>query len=751
MLVVVGSLLWPAAAVAAPPTVTTSAASDVGATSATLNGTVNPNGTNVTDCHFNYGTSIGYGANLQCPLSGNGSSAVPAAATLYGLQPQTTYHFRLVAQNGVDTVPGGDQTFTTPAATASTAPAAGTLLAFGLNAYGELGSATNNRTGNPNPLPAPVALAGQNGRISQLAVGGEYSFAATGSGQLYAFGVNNEGQLGSATNSGTQNPNPTPSLVSLPGQDGAVTSVAAGFNHSLVATAGGQLYGFGDNNYGELGNTADATPNPTPALATLPGQVGAVVQVAAGEYHSLALTASGQLYGFGSNQSGELGSTTNNGTLNPNATPTLISLPGQEGPVTQIAAGYEDSVVLTSSGQLYAFGYNSEGQLGTATNSGTSTPNPTPRLVSLPGQNGPVTQIAAGFAHTLAVTSTGQLYAFGANTYGQLGSATNNGASTPNPTPTLVTLPGQDGRVVGIAAGNQASWAVTSSGQLYAFGFNQGGQLGSTVNSGTANPNPTPALVAFPPGTKIDTVGKGLEAFHVLALVSGLAITSTSLASGQVGSAYSATLSATGVAAPLSWSASGLAPGLSIDAASGAISGTPTGDGNFTVTATVTDAYGIQASQALTQAIAAAPVITTLDTTPVLSGAKQSHKLWREGKRLAKITRTRKPPVGTTFSFSLNEAARVSLTFKRRVGGRKVKGHCVAVTKANRHKRACKRTVIAGRLAFNGHAGRNKIAFQGRISKHRKLPTGRYTLRIVATASGKTSLPSTLSFTIAKP
>ena len=148
---------------------------------------------------------------------------------------------------------------------------------------------------------------------------------------------------------------------------------------------------------------------------TLPGQIGPVTQLAGGTGHSLVVTSSGQLYGFGDNPYGQLGNATNNGTTTPNPTPTLVTLPGQIGTVVQIAAGAYHSLVVTSSGQLYAFGHNEYGQLGNATNNGTTTPNPTPTLVELPGQIGPVTQVAAGVGHSLAATASGQLYAFGLN------------------------------------------------------------------------------------------------------------------------------------------------------------------------------------------------------------------------------------------------------------------------------------------------------------------------------------------------
>jgi hypothetical protein len=96
------------------PTAITAAASAVTQTSATLNATVNPNGGTVSDCHFNYGTSITYGTSAPCStLPGSGTSPVAVSAPLTGLSPNTTYHFQIVATNPSGTGEGADQTFTT--------------------------------------------------------------------------------------------------------------------------------------------------------------------------------------------------------------------------------------------------------------------------------------------------------------------------------------------------------------------------------------------------------------------------------------------------------------------------------------------------------------------------------------------------------------------------------------------------------------------------------------------------------------
>ncbi len=97
-----------------PPEATTNAASGVQPTQATLNGTVNPRG---TDAHyyFKYGTTTGYGSLTASTDAGSGTSSVPESATVTGLEPGTTYHYRIVATSAGGTVEGSDQMFTTAA------------------------------------------------------------------------------------------------------------------------------------------------------------------------------------------------------------------------------------------------------------------------------------------------------------------------------------------------------------------------------------------------------------------------------------------------------------------------------------------------------------------------------------------------------------------------------------------------------------------------------------------------------------
>lgn len=151
------------------PTATTGGASSIGTTSATLNGNVNPNGLSTT-WYFEWGTTTGYGNSIPNPAltAGSGNNGIGVSVqSLTGLNPNTTYHYQLVANNGDGTVYGGDQKFTTASigsppsvttgspsgvATAS-ATVSGTVNPNGLNATAYFEWGTNTAYGNLTPNP----------------------------------------------------------------------------------------------------------------------------------------------------------------------------------------------------------------------------------------------------------------------------------------------------------------------------------------------------------------------------------------------------------------------------------------------------------------------------------------------------------------------------------------------------------------------------------------------------------------------
>jgi FG-GAP repeat len=160
-------------------------------------------------------------------------------------------------------------------------------------------------------------------------------------------------------------------------------------------------------------------------------------------------------------------------------------------------------------------------------------------------------------------------------------------------------------------------------------------------------------------------------------------------------------------------------------------------------------------TEALPKAPASPTVASKPATPPVLTNVSQSHARWRAGSSLARLSATGpkkkpKPPIGTTFSFTLNVAANVGFTFSQKVAGRRVRGKCVAAGAGNRHKPSCKRTLVRGEATVVAHAGNDKLAFQGVLARQTKLKPGSYTVTLVAASAALRSAPHSLSFTIVK-
>jgi hypothetical protein len=134
---------------------------------------------------------------------------------------------------------------------------------------------------------------------------------------------------------------------------------------------------------------------------------------------------------------------------------------------------------------------------------------------------------------------------------------------------------------------------------------------------------------------------------------------------------------------------------------------------------------------------------------PTVTGFSESSSRWRRGRSLPHIASAAGAPVGTTFSFSLNEPASVTVTFTQRVAGRRVAGRCVAPGRGNAGRPRCERPLPVGNFAVPGHAGVNKVRFQGRLSGAKTLKPGSYLVSLTAREGhGPKVFSRSLSFTI---
>ncbi|MBL7500260.1 hypothetical protein I6A81_29235 [Frankia sp. CN7] len=336
----------------------------------------------------------------------------------------------------------------TPAGAQAPAAPVATGLSWGSNNYGELGDGTmtaRNRPVNTVGLPNLTAMSAGSS--------GAFSVALDELGNVWAWGTNTQGELGD----GTTTPHGTP--IKVPGLT-RVTQVTAGGAHVLALRSDGTVWAWGDNRYGQLGAgqgpEQDATPKPVPGLTD-------VKQISAGEGHNLALKADGTVWGWGYNEYGQLG------TLAQQVIYTPVQIHGIGKVVAQLSAGTFHSVALRTDGSVWAWGSNGCGQVSPATswNAVHTVPVRIPRLsgvlqvsagrentlvVSADGYQGrvlgwgcnsngelaseiwPITfpvpvdylptdmvEVSHRRTHTMALRADGTVWTWGANNRGQLG------------------------------------------------------------------------------------------------------------------------------------------------------------------------------------------------------------------------------------------------------------------------------------------------------------------------------------------
>jgi alpha-tubulin suppressor-like RCC1 family protein len=337
-----------------------------------------------------------------------------------------------------------------------------------------------------------------------------------------------------------------------------VVAIAAGEVHSLALTAEGGVVAWGAGLPGTSGH-------PHYGQATVPGGLSNAVAIAAGEVHSLALTAEGGVVAWGSNGSGQ------------------TSVPSGLSNVVAIAAGGTHSLALTSEGQVVAWGNNGSGQ------------------TTVPGGLSNVVAIAAGDNHSLVLTSEGQVVGWGNNVWGQTtmpdglsnlvgiaaeyshslaltaeGRVVGWGKLTPYMA-APVTVPNDLSNVVAVAAGKWYNLALTAEGRVVAWDNNTAGQATmiselSNVVAIAAGTYHNLTLSSLPPGVAAPAwVGPRFlmavvdRPFHHRIIVKNGADT---------------------------YGAAGLPPGLVLDPGTGLITGQPTQAGKFSVVLSATNSVG---------------------------------------------------------------------------------------------------------------------------------------------------------------
>ncbi|XP_028989990.1 X-linked retinitis pigmentosa GTPase regulator-like isoform X2 [Betta splendens] len=270
------------------------------------------------------------------------------------------------------------------------------------------------------------------------------------------FGINNWGQLGVGSKLTVNKPTCVKALKSE-----KVRLVACGRNHTVIYTAQGNVYASGGNGEGQLG-LGDCEERTTFQKVDFFNSRGPIRMLAAGSNTSAALTESGQLFMWGDNAEGQIGL----GKESHTCLPQELSV-GQ--PISWVSCGYYHSALVTVAGALYTFGERDSGKLGLGTDQLPG--HRVPQLVKSIKE--PVTQVACGGGHTVALTDNG-VYTFGSGQFGQLGHGTFIFESR---------LPRRvehfrKGRVGQVSCGENHTAVITDGGLLYTFGDGRHGKLG---------------------------------------------------------------------------------------------------------------------------------------------------------------------------------------------------------------------------------------------------------------------------------
>ncbi len=419
------------------------------------------------------GNGAGIVSSVDAPLTVTGTPAVvtPPVSQRAAVAERAT--FGVVAtggnlqyqwlRNGTPIAGATDRRYATPALVIGDSGALYSVVVT--NAQGSVTSATATLNVVSAAIAAPTAAFADLAASRGAAASEAFTVVRRSNGSVAAWGFNTDGQRGDGTVSTT--PSDTPSSVTLP-SGVAAAKVAAGGNHALLLSATGDVYAWGRNTSGQLG-LGDQASRTAPIKVTLPRPA---IAIAAGRDFSIAALDDGRVYSWGLNSIGQLGDGSRFSSLTP------VEVGGITG-VTTVAAGNDHVIVLRNDGTVWGWGGNAAGQLGTGGFG----------AARVPVQSGAadVVRIRAGGDVSLAITRRRTGLAWGENSDGQLGLGGSTANDVPHPSGVLAD-------VVDGSSADRLLLFVGADGVLRASGSNETGSLG---DGGTT------ARTAFAPVTVV--------------------------------------------------------------------------------------------------------------------------------------------------------------------------------------------------------------------------------------------------------
>jgi alpha-tubulin suppressor-like RCC1 family protein len=345
------------------------------------------------------------------------------------------------------------------------------MLALALSSCGG-GSTNTGDGGGGGGIGVPPGSGGalDSATPALIAGGTSHTCAVDLAGDVWCWGANNVGQLGNGGVAASARP------VQVPGVRGVV-ALTAGGDHTCVLQQDGTVLCWGAGQLGQLGHGRLTDSLVPAAVQRLPGPA---IAVAAGRTHTCALIDDGSVRCWGSNASGQLGrpATGADGIAN-----TFIPLLVPGVPVGNVAlgAGWDHTCAARAVGAPRCWGANAQGQAGNGTTDAVSTAG----LVQGVLGSASVLALAGGATHTCALTDDGDLFCWGSNGSGELG----DGAPTATPVTSAVKVQlAANNLFVGMSLGDRFTCALservlTRQGRASCWGRNANGQLGQDAAS----------------------------------------------------------------------------------------------------------------------------------------------------------------------------------------------------------------------------------------------------------------------------
>ncbi|XP_043927990.1 E3 ubiquitin-protein ligase HERC2 [Protopterus annectens] len=357
------------------------------------------------------------------------------------------------------------------------------VFVWGLNDKDQLGGLKGSKIKVPSFSETLSSL-----NVVQVAGGSKSLFAVTAEGKVYACGEATNGRLGLGLSSGTI---PIPrQITALSNYVVKKVAVHSGGRHAMALTVDGKVFSWGEGDDGKLGHFSRMNCDKPRLIEAL--KTKRIRDIACGSSHSAAITSSGELYTWGLGEYGRLGHGDNTTLLKPKLVKILL---GHR--VVQVACGSRDAqtLALTDEGLVFSWGDGDFGKLGRGGSEGCNIPQ---NIERLNGQG--VCQIECGAQFSLALTKSGVVWTWGKGDYFRLGHGTDVHVRKPQ---VVEGLRGK--KIVHVAVGALHCLAVTETGQVFAWGDNDHGQQGN----GSTTVNRKPTLVQGLEGQKITRVACG--------------------------------------------------------------------------------------------------------------------------------------------------------------------------------------------------------------------------------------------------